>query len=59
MITEREQHFIRMINGLLNSLDHIAVSRDMGAVRAEAIRAIEAYQQDWRGFKQEYLQEAE
>lgn len=55
MITEREKRLIEMTNMLLISLDKIAVSRDMGATRAEAIRAIEAYQEDWRFWKKEFL----
>jgi len=53
-LTEREGHLGRMINDLLISLDKIAVSKDMGFTRAEAIRAIEAYQRDWKDWKKYY-----
>lgn len=59
MYTERDQRFVAMINELLISLDRIAVSKGMGSSRAEAIRAIEAYQVNIRRFKKDYLWEEE
>jgi len=55
IVTEREQRLIGMANDLLISLDKIAVSRNMGFTRAEAIRAIEDHQRDWRGWKKKYI----
>jgi len=56
-VTEREQRLVGMINDLLISLDKIAVSKGMGASRAEAIRAIENYQVYWRRWKEQYISE--
>ena len=55
VVTEREQRLIGMINDLLISMDRIAVSKGMGASRAEAIRAIENYQVYWRRWKEQYI----
>ena len=56
-LTEREARFQAMINDLLISLDRIAVSKGMGSSRAEAIRAVEGFEVNWRRFKKDFFWE--